>query len=139
MAVEAIGGITSSTAAATAAPTSTLGQADLLKIMLTELQFQDPLKPVDNTEFIAQLAQFTTLEQTKQLNDSIDTLLSMQAGTQSIGLLGRDVQVTLPQGGTVVGTVTSFTFVDGQPNLTIKDSTGALTTGVGLSNVTLVR
>lgn len=138
MAIEAIGGITSTTQAA-ATQTSVVGQDDLIKIMLTELRYQDPLKPLDNKEFIAQLAQFTSLEQTKQLNDRMDTLLSVQASTQSIGLLGRNVQVTLPDGGSDVGTVSSIQFADGQPRLTVKKSDGSFITDVGLASVTLIR
>jgi len=138
MAIEAIGGVTSTTQAA-ATQTSVVGQDDLIKIMLTELRYQDPLKPLDNKEFIAQLAQFTSLEQTKQLNDRMDTLLSVQASTQSIGLLGKNVEVTLPDGGSESGLVTSILFADGQPRLTVKKADGSFVTDVGLASVTLIR
>ena len=66
----------------------------LLKIILTQLTYQDPLKPVDNTEFVSQLAQFSQLQQSQTLNDQITTLLSAQAATQATSLLGRTVDVT---------------------------------------------
>jgi flagellar basal-body rod modification protein FlgD len=138
MAIEAIGGITSTTPT-TANQASVVNQNDLIKIMLTELQYQDPLKPLDNTEFIAQLAQFTNLEQTSQLNDRMDTLLSVQAATQSVGLLGRTVQVTLPDGSSDSGSVMSITFSNGEAQLTVKNDSGALLTNIGLASVTLVR
>ncbi len=56
-----------------------IGLQDFLKILLTQLTYQDPLKPVDNQQFMAQIAQFTTLEQTQQLNSKIDALLTTQA------------------------------------------------------------
>ena len=137
MAIEAIGGVTSSSTSASAQ--SVVGQEDLIKIMLAELRYQDPLKPLDNKEFIAQLAQFTTLEQTKQLNDRIDTLLSVQASTQSVGLLGRTVEVSTDSGTTQDGVVKSIQFSDGQPRLTIQATNGDLFNDIGLASVTLVR
>ena len=63
-----------------------LGMQDFLKILLTQLTFQDPLKPMDNQAFMAQMAQFTALEQTQQLNAKIDALLATQAATIDDGL-----------------------------------------------------
>ena len=47
---------------------------------------------MDNQEFIAQLAQFSNLEQTRQFNDKLDSLLTVQASEQSIGLIGKTVE-----------------------------------------------
>ena len=85
MAVDSIGSPASATQTS---QQTTVNQEDLFKILLTQLSYQDPLKPMDNAEFIAQLAQFTSLEQTRQTNDNISSLLKMQASDQSIGLLG---------------------------------------------------
>ena len=91
MPVESIGAdIASNTAVDNNA---SLGQEDLFKILLTELSFQDPLDPMDNKEFIAQLAQFTNLEQTRQFNEKLDSVLTVQAADQSIILLGKTVEV----------------------------------------------
>ena len=90
--------MTISTAAAVGSPqasqSSNIGIEDFLKILTSQLNNQDPLKPVDNQEFVAQIAQFATLEQSRQLNAKIDSLLSVQSSTQSIGLLGRTVDFT---------------------------------------------
>ena len=64
-----------------------LGQEDFLKILLTQLTYQDPMKPLDNQEFIAQFAQFSSLDQTRQSNENLDSLLLMQMADQGIGLL----------------------------------------------------
>ena len=117
---------------------ASLGQDDLFEILLTQLTYQDPLKPLDNQEFIAQLAQFTSLEQAQQTNDNIESLLTMQTANQSLGLLGDTVQVQTEQGGQI-GKVTTVTFERGVPNLTVQLSNGAFINGVSLSQISLVR
>ena len=57
--------------AAAGAASSALGLQDFMKVLLTQLTFQDPLKPMDNQAFMAQMAQFTGLEQTQRLNDRV--------------------------------------------------------------------
>src|SRR5688572_24054510 len=84
MAIESIGAIVDNPAAIRNAG---LGQEDFLKVLLTQLSFQDPLKPLDNQEFIAQMAQFTNLELTRQQNDRVESLLTIQSATQAIGLI----------------------------------------------------
>lgn len=138
MAVEALGNI--NTAVTNALPKSVVNQDEFLKILLTQLQFQDPLKPLDNQEFIAQLAQFTNLEQTRQLDDGVNTLLTIQSSTQSIGLLGKTVDVAGTNGGgTATGTVTTVSFASGQPRLTVRTADGAFLTDVSLAQIALVR
>jgi len=117
---------------------TSLGQEDLFEILLTQLTYQDPLKPLDNQEFIAQLAQFTSLEQTRQTNTNIESLLTMQTASQSLSLLGDTVQVQTDTGGQV-GKVTTVSFERGVPNLTVQLSNGAFINGVSLSQISLVR
>ncbi|MGQ5524418.1 flagellar hook assembly protein FlgD [Chitinimonas sp. PSY-7] len=115
-----------------------LGLQDLLKILLTQLTYQDPLKPMDNQEFVAQIAQFSSLEATRQLNDKIDQMLTIQATTQSVGLLGKTVDIELPSGA-VSGQVTGLTLKDGSPNLTIKKADGQVVAGIAFSQIAAVR
>lgn len=139
MPVDIIGGIPSAQQASAAVQTS-LGQEEFLKILLAQLQFQDPLKPLDNQQFLAQLAQFSALAQTSQLNDRVDTLLTIQATNQSIGLIGKTVEVQSTTGDVPsVGTVTSLSFLDGQPNLTIRKENGEILTAIKLSQISIVR
>lgn len=119
-------------------PVGNLGIQDFLKILTSQLNNQDPLKPIDNQEFIAQIAQFTTLEQSRQLNDKIDRLLTLQSSNQSIGLLGRTVDVN-SNTGTVSGTVVSINFAGNTPQLTITTSSGSIVTDISLSQVTTIR
>lgn len=96
-----------------------------LKIVLAQLTYQDPLKPVDSAQFVSQLAQMTSLEQSRQLTDKVDSLLSVQASTQVISLLGKQVEVAT-ETGSVVGLVTSVTFQGGIPQFSITAGSSVL-------------
>lgn len=113
-------------------------QEDLFKILLTQLSYQDPLKPMDNAEFIAQLAQFTSLEQSRQTNLNIESLLTMNAASQSIGLLGKSVEVTTATGNEV-GKVFSITFDQGSPKLSIELGPSRFLNAIALSQVQIIK
>lgn len=126
-------------AASTAAsPASTLGQEDFMKILLTQLTYQDPLKPMDNQEFMAQMAQFTALEQSQRLNDRVQQLVDDQAALQSISLIGRTVEVSTSSGNKT-GTVSSLSLGGVSPLLTLALAGGSLLPDVSLSQVVNVR
>lgn len=135
MAVTGLGGVT---AASSTAAIQGLGQDDFLKILLTQLTYQDPLKPLDNQQFIAQMAQFTALEQTRQLNTGMDTVLSLQATNQAVSLISRTVEVATVS-GSKVGQVTTVGFNSGSPVLTVKMSDGSLLTDLTLSQISIIR
>ena len=65
---------TSSAAATNAAATNALGQQDFLTLMLAQLKTQDPLQPMENGEFLAQLAQFSTVSGIEKVNDTLGSL-----------------------------------------------------------------
>jgi len=134
MAVESIG-VTAPKA--TALANAGLGQEDFLKILLTQLSFQDPLKPMDNQEFIAQMAQFTNLELTRQQGDRTDLLLTIQSTTQAVGLINRSVGVNTAA-GLEVGTVIAVDFSNGSPRLSVRRADLSVITGVTLSQISQV-
>lgn len=137
MAVASIGANLTSPSAAL--QNAGLSQQDFLKVLTTQLQYQDPLKPMDNDQFLAQMAQFSTLGLMQQQNDATNSLLTIQSATQTVGLLGRSVQVNTST-GTQTGSVTTITFqTDGTPQLAIKLSDGTVVTGIALSQVTVVQ
>lgn len=110
----------------------------LLRIILTQLTYQDPLKPVDNFQFISQLAQFSQLQQSQTLNDQVTSLLAAQASTQATSLLGRTVDVTT-ETTPLSGLVQSISFANGAPELTIKTAAGQIIANLAIANVTQVR
>lgn len=130
--------------AATSATGSTAQSAfglefqSLLKIILTQLTYQDPLKPLDNTEFVSQLAQFSQLQQTQTLNDQMTSLLSAQSAMQATTLLGKTVDVATTT-ATLTGTVESVSFTSGQPTVTIKTSGGQSVAGLSIANISQIR
>ncbi len=108
----------------------TLGQDDFLKIMIAELQNQDPSQTTDSTQFVAQLAQFSALEQMTNMVQAVDkldsdlTALSQQnLLAQGASLLGKQVSGTDAQGNSVQGTVSQVTMQNGEVQLQIGSST----------------
>lgn len=133
MTIDAVGSATS----ASTQPNS-LGLQDFMKILLTQLTYQDPLKPMDNQAFMAQMAQFTSLEQTQQLNVRVQQLIENQAALQSIGLIGRTVEVATSS-GTATGAVSALSLQGDAPLLTISLAGGTLLKDIGLGQVRSVR
>lgn len=88
-----------------------LGQEDFLRLMTTQLQNQDPFKPMENGEFLGQMAQFSTVSGIQELQSSFSTLASSLAANQTLqaaSLVGRSVMVPsesgwLPEGGELRG------------------------------------
>jgi flagellar basal-body rod modification protein FlgD len=95
-----ISGTTAATAAtgtqsAQSSSRQTLGKDDFLKLLITQMRYQDPLSPMDNSQFLAQMAQFSSLEQMQNLNESFDQsmLISQSLNNSSAaGFIGRHVR-----------------------------------------------
>jgi flagellar basal-body rod modification protein FlgD len=73
----------------------TLGKDDFLMILLTQLTHQDPTSPLEDKEFVAQMAQFSTLEQLKNMSAELAKVFGVMAKSQAIGLLGKTVDIVL--------------------------------------------
>ncbi|MFT3727143.1 MAG: flagellar hook capping FlgD N-terminal domain-containing protein [Terricaulis sp.] len=127
----------SSSVAQTASNAFGLQFEDLLKIVLTQLTFQDPLKPMDNFEFVSQLAQFSQIQQTQTMSDRMLGLLQAQATNQATSVLGRVVDV--PAGAALLsGKVESISFQSGEPRLTIVTSDGRTISDIALTSVSRI-
>ena len=94
----------------------TLGQDAFLKLLITQIQMQDPLEPLSATEYVAQLAQFSTVEQLQNTNIRLGVLCQAQVTSQALLLVGRNV-ATLDDA--VSGLVEAVVFSDSQPKLLI--------------------
>lgn len=104
---------------ATAGVSADVGRDQFLKLMVAQLQAQDPLEPIKDQEFTAQLAQFSMLEGIEKLNTNFGDMLALQQVTQGAGLLGKTVTFT-NNGTTETGSVEGFTVVDGRLNLRVS-------------------
>jgi len=111
----------------------------LLRIILTQLTYQDPLKPMDNFQFVSQLAQFSQLQQSQSLNDQIGNLLAAQAAMQGTSLLGRTVDFTNSGGVSTSGLVKAVSFANGRPEITVQSATGETIAGIAIANISQVR
>jgi Flagellar hook capping protein len=120
----------SSTSTSSQLQQQTLDQSDFLQLMVTQMTNQDPTKPMDANDMVAQMAQFSQVAATQQLQTSFDTLSSNLTGDQFVraaSLVGTDVlipssAVKLTDGAMsgAVNVPTSGTYV----NVTVKDSSG---------------
>ena len=103
----------------------TLGADDFMKILMTQLTAQDPMNPMKDTEFIAQMANFSSLEQMRTLSQSFTAYSTSQQMATAPLYLGCDVTVKDPSSptGETKGTVESVTVKDGKPALIIDGKT----------------
>ncbi|WP_407307356.1 flagellar hook capping FlgD N-terminal domain-containing protein [Desulfosporosinus sp. SB140] len=112
----------------------TLGKDDFLKLLVAQMQNQDPMNPMDDTQSIAQMAQFSSLEQMTNIATSMDALsktmtyYSQQSAIlEGAALIGKWVSGIDTDGKTQIdGTVESVKWVDGDPQLQIRKTDGTL-------------
>lgn len=111
---------------------------NLLKIILTQLTYQDPLKPMDNFEFVSQLAQFSQIQIGQTGNERLESLAMSQANAQAASLLGRTVDV--PAGSaTLSGKVVSVSFDGGSPRIGIRTAGGQTIDNIAISSIAQIR
>ena len=101
-------------------PMKTLGQDEFLGLLVTQMRNQDPLKPVSDTEFIAQMAQFSNLEQTKVMSSDIAQLRQSSAFTQATSLMDKQVRLLSGESTFTKGIVTDLAVRDGEVRLIIN-------------------
>lgn len=70
-----------------------LGKDDFLKILLTQLTHQDPTQPLKDSDFVAQMAQFSSLEQMSNMNRELGKVINLLAKSQAVSLLGKSVKI----------------------------------------------
>jgi flagellar basal-body rod modification protein FlgD len=128
----AIDPTTTTTTAATAAASATtkksdpniLGKDDFLKLMVAQMQNQDPMNPSDDKDNIAQMAQFSSLEQITNLASATKDLADRVTTSQMLGLIGHTVSYVGDDDAKVSGTVQSVQVAGGKTQLTIDGKAG---------------
>jgi flagellar basal-body rod modification protein FlgD len=118
-----VSSVTNSTVASTSVASvanNTLDKMAFLRLLVTELQNQDPMNPMDDKDFIAQLAQFSSLEQMQSLNAGFESFDKSGQATQAFALIGRTVEYADPNYDIPIrGVVDKVTFEYGVPRLNI--------------------
>ncbi|HWQ72278.1 MAG TPA: flagellar hook capping FlgD N-terminal domain-containing protein [Desulfitobacteriaceae bacterium] len=107
---------TTSTTTSTRETSKELGKEDFLNLLVTQLKYQDPLNPTDSTEFISQLAQFSTLEQMSNMNK---VLSSIEALTMTGKYITATVTNSSGETSEMEGTVDSVKISDGEAKLVV--------------------
>ncbi len=102
---------------------TTLDSTDFMDLMITQLQNQNPMEPMENTEYISQMAEFSALEQMQSMNTSINTMYAF-------GLMGKEVTVNNSDGTLTTGIVESVSMQNGSNFIEIE--------GVQYDSVTVI-
>lgn len=109
-----------------------LDSTDFMKLLATQFQQQDPMKPMEDTAFIAQMAQFTSLEQTKDMSSQIARLRAEQQLIMGNGYLGRTITAKDSAGASVTGVVSAMENTADGVMLRVGDKS------IALSNITRI-
>jgi flagellar basal-body rod modification protein FlgD len=97
----------------------TLGVDDFLKLITVQLTSQDPLKPMEDTAFISQMASFTSLDQMQTLSKNFAAYSADQKAISAQNFLGKVVTIATSNGN-ITGPVTKVSFQDGEPLLSVN-------------------
>lgn len=98
-----------------------LGKDAFLKLLAAQARSQDPMAPTDSTAQIAQLAQFSSLEQMSNIAASISTLNISTSHNQAVALVGHEVSYLGADGAQITGIVNKVSFTDSGAKLTVGD------------------
>jgi flagellar basal-body rod modification protein FlgD len=90
--------------------TGQLGKQDFLKLLMAQMQNQDPMKPMDDSAMIAQMAQFAALEETQSLKAVIQQSSNTQTISQAATLIGKYIRADQSDSTSIVGAVTGVRF-----------------------------
>ena len=101
-----------------------LGKDDFLKLFVAQLQHQDPMNPMNDGEFMGQMASFSTLEQVSNLAKANEAIAANLSLSQSVGLIGRTVTWTDADEVSHTGVVEKVSHKDGFPVLTVSGTEG---------------
>ena len=118
-----VNALSSTTAATTqlapARPGARSGKDDFLKLFVAQLQHQDPMNPMQDSDFMGQMASFSTLEQITNMAAANEKIAASLTSSSAVGLLGRTVTYTDEDDQLHTGVVEKVTTAGGKPSLTV--------------------
>ena len=106
-----------------------LDMSEFLKLMIAQLQNQDPLQPLDNAEILQQISQIRQIGESEKLTTTLDSVLLNQNLSSASSLLGKNIKALTADGTAVDGTVERVSVVKGVPRLHVGEFE------VGLNNL----
>jgi flagellar basal-body rod modification protein FlgD len=143
MTVSAIGASASATTDLYSSSSTTLGKDDFLKLLVTQLQNQDPMNPADSTQFVSQLAQFSSLEQLSSVNDNLKTVQLFDQSinnAQAVNFVGKTIKASGSMFELGSGETHEIQYQLGEDAskvyVSIKDSTGAIVRKIEMDQLT---
>jgi flagellar basal-body rod modification protein FlgD len=98
---------------------ASLGKDDFLKLLVAQLQHQDPMAPTDNAEYMGQLAQFSTLEQITNVGEEMKRMRASSQVDQAVAMIGKNVGYLLADGTAAQGLVEAVSIDEGEINLKV--------------------
>lgn len=124
MPVNPIDAVNPTTAQQQAQQQGVLGKDDFLKLLIGQMQNQDPLNPSDPTQQMGEMTEFSILEQITNLSQSQQAQASNEYDQQAVALIGRTVTYARSDGSSATGVVSSVTFTSNGPTLTVGADSG---------------
>ena len=118
MAVPPVSNVTQSQSQQSALAGPSLDYDAFLRLLIAQMKNQDPTKPTDPAQFVAQLASFSNVEQGIKMNNKLDTLMTSLALSQAEGFIGRTV---ISEDGSVAGTVAGIRIISGGAVAILED------------------
>ncbi len=124
-------------------PKKVLDKEDFIKLFITQLEYQDPMKPIDNNEMAVQLALFNQVDQLFKINETLEKLMEIRKNSDlnlATGLIGKYVKIKGNEGLVEDGKFMGGEFEVDEPvnvlNITIRDKDGKVIKNIQLNNVT---
>jgi flagellar basal-body rod modification protein FlgD len=115
----ATGSSTTASSSQIASPGGVLGKDAFMQLLAKQMQYQDPMNPMDNTQFVAQMAQFSSLEQMTNISAGIDTLNANTRFQAAIQMIGRELAYLRADGSQGSGIATAVSVGDTGLTLTV--------------------